>query len=154
MKQIILCLALIIIGSIPFILGIYLQNIFMVTEFYFPTKAVIFTSLVQLSIWFFTSMIFKILNLSKIKILMFLNFSGFISSFLILIQLFSGRFWMGQIGLATQIFYLPLIGFVSMLFRPIIFLGMGSAIFISFLLLVLTSYLGICSGEAINESRK
>jgi len=106
-------------GTLPLVAG-YLINYF-ISNISFSRTINTLSGIIFLFTWFFVS-----LKISKpsikpiIQSVLFCSF-GFIMLVLVLYQeIYLGRYWMNLLGSASQIFFLPLLSFVSTLFTPII----------------------------------
>ena len=138
MKRIILLL----IGFLPLLFG-YIQNHLMMTIFFDRMTPVFLIGIAVLTIWFFIGMLSKIFANSKKEAVILINAPAFLVLLLILLQeVVLNAFWSNHLGIATQFFYLPLIGFtryLSFIF-PIITFSLLSVI--AFICLLGASYLG------------
>lgn len=141
MKRIILFLT----GFFPLLLG-YLQNHLMMTVFFNNSMPYLLISSALLVIWFFASGISVKFFSSKKEVVILLNSAAFLALLLILFQeIVLGRYWMNHIGIASQLFYLPLLNLAyrfSFMFSRVFY-----ADIIAFVLLLISSYLGRVTGE-------
>ena len=149
-------IALLFIGFLPLLLfGFYLNHLIS-TIYYYVAGPYFLFGVAVIAAWFAFGMISILLVESKKEAVIFLNAFALLILLLLLFQEWIlGSMWQNQIGLATQMFYLPLIrfGFVMGDMLPRFILPMSSftiASAISFVFLVGASYLG----RIVIESRK
>jgi hypothetical protein len=135
---------LFILGFIPFPVG-YLINHMILNSF--PVYELFYTivSLVFLGIWFLVGMFLYHLAGTKIKAAVIANCPAFIVLLLVLFQeVILGRYWMNFIGLAGQLYYLPLLSLTFKL-TPM-FHTMPPAYIAAFCLMYFAFYSGCCVG--------
>ena len=100
---------LLLIGFFSLPLGFLLNHLMMIVDFNLPLLLI---SIAMFAIWFFISMITVKFFASKKEVILLLNAPAFIVLLLNLFQEYIlSHYWMNYVGLATQFFYLPFLGF-------------------------------------------
>ena len=139
---------LVLIGFIPLLLfGHYLHHLLM-TTFFYREAPFFLISVAVIAAWFVFGIISVKLVGSKKEAVLLLNASAFVVLMLILFQEWVlGSFWLNQVGLTTQMFYLPVVrlGFLISKVIPRFILPIGSfgiASAFAFLFMLGASYLG------------
>ena len=139
---------LVLIGFIPLLLFGYYLNHLLMTTFYYRDAPLSLIGVAIIAVWFVFGIISVKLVCSKIEAVLLLNTPAFIVLILVLFQewVLTG-FWLNQVGLATQMFYLPLVrfgmvisGVIPRFILPIGSFGIASAF--AFLFMLGASYLG------------
>jgi hypothetical protein len=136
-------LALFLIGFFPLLLGFLnssLMGLFSVV-----------ISLIILILWFFAGMISTRLSEKRAQALLLLNAAGIIYLLLLSYQLITEQDWVGTVGQASKLYFLPLIGTAFQIMLPIgeafTYAYLRYSYIGAFLLTLLVSYLGRIYGE-------
>ncbi|MCL2201247.1 MAG: hypothetical protein FWB75_04715 [Oscillospiraceae bacterium] len=148
---------LVLIGLVPLMALGYLLHYLILTVFSHTLPPFLFISVATLVIWLAFGMISKLLVSSKWLALILLNAPAFVILLLVIIQdVILQGFWLNIIGLSTQIFYLPLIRLSTVLggFLPFQMITMTLIFTISFILLILASWIGRNAGERVGTKTK
>jgi len=143
---------LLLIGFVPLMLfGFYINHL-IPTVFAYTAGLDLPISIAVLVVWFIFGMISVLLVSSKKEALLLLNAPAFLVLLLIFFQeLILGHMWLNQIGIATQMFYLPLVllGSIFGSLFPLVSFGIISAI--SFIFLLCASYFGRITSERLRK---
>jgi hypothetical protein len=138
---------LLLIGFLPLLIG-YIQNHLMLTVFYDRVFPGVLVSIAMLVVWFLVGILSKKLINTKKAAVILMNVPALLVLLLIFLQeIVLGAFWLNNIGLATQIFYLPLIGVVSNLSRFLPQIGISLLSILAFLCMLGASYFGCTLAE-------
>ncbi len=133
-------LAFLFCGCFPLVLG-YLLN-YLIMSNYVPPLFLI--GIAILIVWFLVGMFSAKFIEHKTEIILLLNAPAFLFLLLGLLQeIVLGQYWLNQVGLATQLYYLPLLNFTATLLQIVInhfYLSYGYVL--SFSLLLISSYCG------------
>ena len=147
---------LMLIGFFPLMLfGYYLHHL-VLTTFYYREAPYFLIGVAVITVWFIFGIISVKLVGSKKEAVLLLNAPAFFVLLLVLYQEWVlSAFWLNQVGLATQMFYLPLVrfGFVMSGILPRFILPIGSfgiASAFSFIFMFGASYLGRVAIERIH----
>ena len=142
---------LILIGLLlPLLIGFLLSNWSMGWQLFLRGR-LNGIGLAVLALWFVTGMISMKFFTSKREALLLLNTAPILIALLVLFQiLVLGRFLGNIVGMASQFFYLPLMGLTSGLLSvlPLPVISMTMISFVSLGLLILASWFGICFGKS------
>lgn len=103
-------LKLLLIGTIPLWVGIVLNSILTVAS-----MPIFIFSAFFMGAWCFLSYKCCIGWQDLLPQALWLNLFGIIMFLLVMIQELSGSYWMSYLGMATQLYFLPGLGFVSVL---------------------------------------
>jgi len=143
---------LVLAGLLPLLVG-YLLNHLMMTVFYTVRLPYNLISLLYLALWCLLGFLMFPLAPSVKQGVLLAHIPACAAFLLILFQeLVLGHYWINQIGLATQFFYLPL---VSLAYMLTFFTSSMSVVYlISFLLMIGAFYLGCSLGKWYRLRRK
>ena len=146
-------IALLLMGFFPLLLIGYGLNHLIMTALYYNAVVYLLIGIAVLAVWFAFGMLSAKLTGSKKEAVLLLNAPAFLVLLLILVQeLILRAYWMNIIGVATQMFYLPLLPLSFTLARVlpgVLMVGPWLASAIAFALLVGAS----CLGRRTAESR-
>ena len=145
-------IVLLMIGFVPLLLFGFFINHLLMTAFWYAPGPYFLISIAVIVVWFVFGMISVLLVSPKKEALLLLNASAFLVLLLIFFQeLVLGHMWLNQIGLATQMFYLPLVNFGSVFGGILPFHSFGIISAISFIFLLCASYFGRTTAERLRK---
>ena len=137
---------LVLLGFVPLLLG-YLIDYWMTTiwQYNIPWGLINLISFAILVLWFAAGLVFVKLAVPKGQVVSLLNIGAFAALILLILQTVQSM-WLNQLGIASQMFYLPLIRLGMWIVPSFIVGSMRLASIISFIFLVLVSFLGTKAG--------
>lgn len=135
--------ALVAIGFFPLMLfGSYLHHLIL-TVFYDRMLPLFLIGVAVIAVWFVFGIISMRLVGSRREAVLLLNAPAFFVLLLVLFQEWViSRFWLNTIGLATQMFYLPLVRLGMVITTPLPLGSFGIASTFAFAFMLGASYLG------------
>jgi len=151
--------ALVLLGILPYFYGRHLSNL-MMTRYFYQQGPLFLYALAMLAAWFGFGALSKALVPSKRQAILLLNAAAILALLLIFVQeVIIGHFWFNQVGIATQMFYLPMMRFGVVVVRvlPLMRGAMTLLSAISLCLMVAAAFFGrtavdrIC--KAVGERR-
>jgi hypothetical protein len=133
-------MTLLSVGIIPFFIG-YGMNYLMLDPFFYMVLPYELIGIAFLIVWFFVGRYsYKLVGTRKAATILG-NSIAFIVLLLIIYQEYiHGQYWMNQVGLATQFYYLPLISLAFIFTR--MFHTMPPSYIAAFLMMCIVFYLG------------
>ena len=128
---------LITIGLLPLGVGYLINWHMMLHQDKFPPLFII--GAVFLVAWFIVSRNMNKKIMDARTVVIFQNSGALLAIILLGVQALCGGFWENTVGILSQMFYMPMLYFSYCFFD---WMGLFGVYFMSFLLMVLTSYLG------------